>query len=58
MLTISTVISTATASVAGRISDMAIIGAILGDIAGSQFEMEAMEGRDWQNCELYTGKGH
>ena len=37
---------------------MAIIGAILGDIAGSQFEMEAMEGRDWQNCELYTGKGH
>lgn len=32
---------------------MAIIGAILGDIAGSQFEMEGVEGRDWQNCELY-----
>ena len=35
---------------------MAIIGAILGDIASSQFEMEAMDVRDWANCELYTEK--
>ena len=35
---------------------MAIIGAILGDIAGSQYEFESMEGRDPENCELYTEK--
>ena len=37
---------------------MAIIGAILGDIAGSQYEFTGMrpENLDWKNCELFTNK--
>ncbi|MDO4633574.1 MAG: ADP-ribosylglycohydrolase family protein [Eubacteriales bacterium] len=33
---------------------MAIIGAILGDIAGSRFEYDRPEDLDWKNCELFT----
>lgn len=33
---------------------MAIIGAILGDIAGSQYEYDRPKNLDWKNCELYT----
>lgn len=36
---------------------MAVIGAILGDIAGSQFEFERcrpVSGVDHKTCELYT----
>ena len=35
---------------------MAIIGAILGDIAGSQFEFTRPNNLDWQHCELFTNK--
>lgn len=37
---------------------MAIIGAILGDIIGSQYEFPMMrpERLDWQRCELFTNK--
>lgn len=37
---------------------MAIIGAVLGDIAGSQYEFTKMrpEDLDWKNCELFTKK--
>ena len=37
---------------------MASIGAILGDIAGSQYEFTGMrpENLDWKNCELFTNK--
>lgn len=37
---------------------MAIIGAILGDIAGSQFEFTRPDDLDWQHCELFTDKCH
>lgn len=33
---------------------MAIIGAILGDIAGSQYEYDRPENLDWRTCELFT----
>lgn len=33
---------------------MAIIGAILGDIAGSQYEYDRPENLDWKTCELFT----
>ncbi|MCR5451122.1 MAG: ADP-ribosylglycohydrolase family protein [Lachnospiraceae bacterium] len=33
---------------------MAIIGAILGDIAGSQYEYDRPADLDYQNCELFT----
>ena len=33
---------------------MAIIGAILGDIAGSQYEFSTPQGFDHRNCELFT----
>ncbi len=33
---------------------MAITGAILGDIAGSQFEFDRPKDLDWANCELFT----
>lgn len=33
---------------------MAVIGAILGDIAGSQYEYDRPEDLDWKNCELFT----
>ena len=37
---------------------MAIIGAVLGDIAGSQYEFTRMRPKDldWKNCELFTKK--
>lgn len=37
---------------------MAIIGAIIGDIIGSQYEFPDMrpDGLDWEHCELFTGK--
>ena len=35
---------------------MAVIGAILGDIAGSQFEFDRPKNLDWQHCELFTDK--
>lgn len=35
---------------------MAVIGAILGDIAGSQFEFYRPEDLDWKHCELFTEK--
>ncbi len=35
---------------------MAVIGSILGDIAGSQFEFADILDRDWQKCELFTEK--
>ena len=37
---------------------MAIIGAILGDIAGSQFEFNRPNNLDWRHCELFTDKCH
>lgn len=37
---------------------MAIIGAILGDIAGSQYEFARPNDLDWQHCELFTDKCH
>lgn len=33
---------------------MAIIGAILGDISGSQYEFNRPKNLDWKNCELFT----
>ena len=33
---------------------MAIIGAILGDIAGSQYEFRRPKNLDWKKCELFT----
>ena len=33
---------------------MAIVGAILGDIAGSQYEYDRPERLDWKHCELFT----
>lgn len=33
---------------------MAIIGAILGDIAGSQYEFQRPKDLDWKKCELFT----
>ena len=33
---------------------MAVIGAILGDIAGSQFEFDRPKNLDWKHCELFT----
>lgn len=33
---------------------MAIIGAILGDIAGSQYEFRRPENLNWKKCELFT----
>lgn len=33
---------------------MAVIGAILGDIAGSRFEFIRPENLDWKHCELFT----
>ena len=35
---------------------MAIIGAVLGDISGSQYEFDRPKDLDWKNCELYTEK--
>lgn len=35
---------------------MAIIGSILGDIAGSQYEFTRIKDLDWKNCELFTDK--
>lgn len=35
---------------------MAIIGAILGDISGSQYEFDRPKDFDWINCELFTEK--
>ena len=35
---------------------MAIIGSILGDIAGSQYEFYHPDDLDWKNCELFTEK--
>lgn len=35
---------------------MAIIGAILGDIAGSQYESRRPKNLDWKHCELFTDK--
>ena len=37
---------------------MGIIGAILGDIAGSQYEFSRMrpDNLDWKNCDLFTKK--
>lgn len=37
---------------------MAIIGAILGDIAGSQYEFSRPDDLDWKHCELFTDKCH
>ncbi len=33
---------------------MAIIGTILGDIAGSQYEYNRPSGLDYKNCSLFT----
>ena len=33
---------------------MAVVGAILGDIAGSQYEFHRPEGLDFRHCELFT----
>ena len=33
---------------------MGIVGAILGDIAGSQYEYDKPKDFDWKNCELFT----
>lgn len=33
---------------------MGVIGAILGDIAGSQYEYDRPSDLDWENCELFT----
>lgn len=35
---------------------MALIGAILGDICGSQYEFRRSHDLDWKNCELFTDK--
>lgn len=37
---------------------MALIGSVLGDIAGSQYEFSSLRPADldWQNCELFTDK--
>ena len=35
---------------------MAIIGAILGDIAGSQYEFSRPKDLDWKHCELFTDR--
>ena len=35
---------------------MGITGAVLGDIAGSQYEFDRPKNLDWENCELYTEK--
>ena len=35
---------------------MALIGAILGDICGSQYEFRRPHDLDWKNCELFTDK--
>lgn len=35
---------------------MALIGAILGDICGSQYEFRRPRNLDWKNCELFTDK--
>ena len=35
---------------------MAIIGAILGDISGSQYEFYRPKDLDPKNCDLFTGK--
>lgn len=35
---------------------MAIIGAILGDIAGSQYEFSRPNDLDWKHCELFTNR--
>lgn len=35
---------------------MAIIGAILGDIAGSQYEFSRPNDLDWEHCELFTDR--
>ena len=35
---------------------MAVIGAILGDISGSQYEFESMDGRDWRTCDLFSDR--
>lgn len=37
---------------------MAIIGTILGDIAGSQYEVSRPADLDWKNCELFTDRCH
>lgn len=33
---------------------MAVIGAVLGDIAGSQFEFHRPADLDWKNCRIFT----
>ena len=35
---------------------MGIVGAVLGDIAGSQYEFSRLrpDDLDWKNCELFT----
>ena len=33
---------------------MAVIGAVLGDIAGSQYEFDRPKDLDWEHCELFT----
>lgn len=35
---------------------MAVIGAVLGDIAGSQYEFYRPDDLDWKRCELFTEK--
>lgn len=35
---------------------MAVLGAVLGDIAGSQYEFYRPENLDWKHCELFTEK--
>ena len=35
---------------------MAIVGAILGDIAGSQYEFGRPIDLDWNNCKLFTDR--
>lgn len=35
---------------------MAVIGAILGDIAGSQFEFDRPKDLDWKHCELFSDR--
>lgn len=35
---------------------MAVIGAVLGDIAGSQFEFNRPENLDYKHCELFTSR--
>ena len=35
---------------------MAVIGAVLGDIAGSQFEFNRPADLDWKNCRIFTEK--